>query len=194
MPRRIVIIQGHPDAKAPHLCDALATEYEAGARAGGHTVSRFDLARIRFPLLGSEEEFEHKAVPESLRPAMAAIEAADHIVFVFPLWLGTMPALVKGFLEQVLRPGEAFAYREHGFPQKLLAGKTGRIIVTMGMPVPVYRWWYGGFGLRGLERSVLYFVGIRPVRESLFGMVTAVSPARRKRWLARMRRLGQKAA
>jgi hypothetical protein len=41
----------------------------------------------------------------------------------------------------------------------------------MGMPVILYRWYFGAFGLRGFERSVLSFAGIKPIRESLYGLL-----------------------
>ncbi|RWK39974.1 MAG: flavodoxin family protein, partial [Mesorhizobium sp.] len=69
----------------------------------GHIVRRVDLAALNFPMLRTTQEFEHGAVPNSLKDAAEAIVWAEHIVFVFPLWLGTMPALLKAFLEQVMR-------------------------------------------------------------------------------------------
>jgi putative NADPH-quinone reductase len=140
MPRRIAVIQGHPDRDEQRLCRALALSYAEGALAAGHGVTRIDLAALSFPLLQSEAEFEHGSVPEALAPAQRAIIAAEHIVLVFPLWLGTMPALVKAFLEQVMRPGTAFAYQTNGFPKMLLRGRSARLVVTMGMPVLAYRW------------------------------------------------------
>ena len=116
---------------------------------------------------------------------------AEHLVIVFPLWLGTMPAVVKAFLEQIMRPGIAFDYRKQGFPKRKLAGRSARIAVTMGMPAFLYRWYFGGHGLRGLERSILRFAGIRPVRETLFGGVGNADEARRRRWLDRMRNYGR---
>ena len=190
MPRRIVIIQGHPDPDPKRLCRALAAAYAEGARIAGHQVTTIDLATLDFPLLTSAADFEHGAVPESLKPAQAAILGAEHIVLVFPLWLGTMPALVKGFLEQVMRPGIAFRYQAKGFPMKLLAGRSARLVVTMGMPVLAYRWWFRAHGLKGLERNVLGFVGIKPIAESLFGGIETVSPDKRRRWLDQMRVLG----
>jgi putative NADPH-quinone reductase len=89
-----------------------------------------------------------------------------------------MPALLKAFIEQVMRPGVALEYREHGFPKGLLAGRSGRIIVTMGMPALIYRWYFRAHGVRGLERSVLKFAGMKPVRETLLGMVDAASDAK----------------
>ena len=64
---------------------------------------------------------------------------AQHWVFLFPLWHGTMPALLKGFLEHIFRPGFAMEYQKNGFPKRLLAGRSARIVVTMGMPVLLYR-------------------------------------------------------
>lgn len=117
-----------------------------------------------FPILRSQAEFESGALTESLALARDLIVSAQHIVIVFALWLGTMPTIVKAFLEQVMRPGVAFAYQSKGFPKKLLAGCSARLVVTMGMPALAYRWYFFAHGLRGLERNVLRFVGIKPIR------------------------------
>ena len=194
MPRRILLIQGPPDPDRQRFCRALADSYARGAREAGHSVEEIDLATLDFPLLRSELEFEHGCIPENLRPAEAAIRNAEHVVFIFPLWLGTMPALMKGFLEQTMRPGVAFAYRQGGFPEKLMAGRSARIVVTMGMPTLLYRWWYAAHGTRLLKRSILGFAGFHPVRETLFGMVAGASMARRMKWLDRMYALGAKAS
>lgn len=191
MTRRILIIQAHPDPDGSHLCHGLAGAYADAAAAAGHRATHLDLASLDIPLLRREREFDHEPPPPSLVPAQQAIGEAEHILLVFPLWLGTMPALVKAFLEQVMRPGFAFGRQDGGgFPRKLLTGRTARLVVTMGMPAALYRFWYGAHGLRSLERNILHFVGIRPVRRSLFGSVGTASPARRERWLRSMRRLG----
>lgn len=194
MARRIVVIQGHPDPDPRRLCRALADAYAEGARAAGHSVTRVDIATLDVPLLRTQHAFEHEPAPESLRPAQEAIVGAEHVVLVFPLWLGTMPALVKAFLEQVMRPGVAFAYQEKGNPKLLLAGRSARLVVTMGMPAFVYRFWYFAHGLKGLERNILRFVGIKPVHETLFGMVGAAGEAKRRSWLEKMRTLGARGA
>lgn len=194
MAKRVAIIQGHPDPAGGHLCHALADAYADGARAAGHAVRRIEVARLDVPVLRTQAEFERGAAPTSLAEAQDAIRWAEHLVIVFPLWLGTMPALLKAFLEQTLRPGFAFEYGARGFPKKRLAGRSARIVVTMGMPALVYRWYFGAHGLRGMERNILRFVGIRPIRESLFGMVEAVSDDKRRGWLARMAALGRRGA
>jgi putative NADPH-quinone reductase len=195
MSRHILIIQGHPDPAPDHLCRGLGEAYAESAIAAGHVVQRLDLAGIAFPMLASEDAFLHDEVPDSLRGAVKMLRDADHVVLLFPLWLGTMPALVKAFLEQVMRPGIAFAYRDDGlFPRKLLPGKSARIVVTMGMPALLYRWWYGAHGVKALERNILRFVGFAPVRTTLFGTVQGSKPARRTAWFATMRRLGREAS
>lgn len=190
MARRIVIIQGHPDAAGGHLCHALADAYAEGAAAAGHEVTRIEVAALDFPWLRTREDFDRGAVPPALAPAQAAIGGADHLVLVFPLWLGGMPALLKAFLEQVLRPGFAFASGAAGRTARRLKGKSARLVVTMGAPAVFYRLYFGGHGVKSLRRSILGFCGIAPVRTSLLGGVEAAGPARRQRWLAAMRRLG----
>jgi putative NADPH-quinone reductase len=192
VPKHVVIIQGHPDPAGGHLCNALADAYAEGAQSAGHNVARVEIARIDFPLLRTQAEFEQGPTPASLVAAQQAIVSAQHIVIVFPLWLGTMPALLKGFLEQVVRPGVAFAYEPNGLPRKLLGGRSARIIVTMGTPAFIYRWYFMAHGLRALERNILNFVGIKPVRESLLGSVGSGGAARRLKWLAKMRSLGER--
>lgn len=193
MPRNILIIQGHPDPAGGRLCHALADAYAEGARAAGHAVSQLRLAELDIPPVRNKDEFEHAGLPESLKGAAAALTAANHVVLVFPLWLGTMPALVKAFMEQIMRPGVAFEYQAKGFPKKLLKGRSARVVVTMGMPALAYRWFYFAHGVTGLKRNILKFVGISPVRETFYGMVEAAGPEGVKRWLDEMRTLGRKA-
>ena len=195
MSRRILIVVGHPDPSPDRLCRGLAKAYGEGAEKAGHAVRRVDLAALDFPLLRTMQEFEHGALPVELKDAAEAIVWAEHIVFVFPLWLGTMPALLKAFLEQVMRPGTAFAYPDTGggFTKTLLRGRSARVVVTMGIPSVVYRLWFLGHGIAGMKRSILHFVGITPVRETLFGMVAGASDATRAKWVSQMRNLGERA-
>jgi putative NADPH-quinone reductase len=115
-------------------------------------------------------------------------------VILFPLWLAAMPALLKGFLKQALHPSFAFGLaRKRGLPEKLLAGTTTHIVVTMGMPRIFCRWYDRAHSLKSLERNILSFCGIKPVGSSVMGMVAGKNPNRRTAWLARMRELGRKA-
>ncbi|MGN6767506.1 MAG: NAD(P)H-dependent oxidoreductase [Rhizobiaceae bacterium] len=196
MPRRILVVLGHPDGNPKRLCRVLADAYVEGARSAGHEVRLIDIATLDFPILRAMEEFTERPLPVTLEDAAQAIKDTDHLVFVFPLWLGTMPALLKAFLEQVMRPGIAFAYPEagkSGFARTLLKGRSARVVVTMGMPASFYRFWYLGHGIAGMRRNILNFVGISPVRETLFGMVEGAGDAKRRKWISEMHALGKRA-
>ena len=129
-----------------------------------------------------------------LQPAQDDIAWASHIVLFFPLWLGDMPALLKGFLEQVARPGFAFEREKGGtaFSKKGLTGRSARIVVTMGMSALVYRWFFRAHSVKSLERNILGFVGISPVHETLVGMVGNITAGDAQNWLKKLRLLGQR--
>ena len=188
---KILVIDGHPDPHGKHLVHALADAYRAGAEAAGHDVRRIDVGGLDFPLLRSAEAFEKDEPPEAIRNAQADFQWAEHIVLLYPLWLGTLPALLKGFLEQVLRPGFAFRPGGKGWPQPGLKGRSARVVLTMGMPAFAYRWIYGAHSLKSLERNVLKFVGLKPIRETILGAVEAADDKTRAGWLEDMRRLGR---
>jgi putative NADPH-quinone reductase len=102
-----------------------------------------------------------------------------------------VPALLKGFLEQVFRHGFAMEAEPGKIWKKKLKGKSARIVVTMGMPAFFYRWYFGAHSLKSLERNIFRFSGVRPVRTTLIGAVEG-SQARRLHWLEEMHRLGRR--
>ena len=192
MSRRIFVLQGHPDASGAHFGQSLAEAYARAAQEAGHEVRVIRIADLEFPLLRSKAAWESGELPPVLRPAQDAILWAEHLVLFFPLWLGGMPAFTKGFLEQVLRPGFALARPgEGGIGAKLLKGRSARIVVTMGMPALVYRWYFRAHSLKALERSILGFAGMAPIHETLVGQVEGMSDAQRGKWLRRLAALGR---
>jgi len=152
-------------------------------------VRRIEVGKLEFPFLRTQVDFETGALPPALAQAQEDMRWSEHWVFLFPLWHGTMPALLKGFLEHIFRPGFAMEYKKEGFPKRLLAGRSARIVVTMGMPVLLYRWYFGAYGLRAFERSMLSFAGIKPIHESLYGL-TFADEKKRARWIEEMRKYG----
>jgi len=70
-----------------------------GAAAAGHEITRIEVAQLDFPILRTQEEFERGDLPQMLVGARDGIVSAQHLVAIFPLWHGTMPALLKAFLE-----------------------------------------------------------------------------------------------
>lgn len=169
---RVAILQGHPDPRPQRFCRALADAYVAGALEAGHEIKVIDIANIEFPLLHTAEEWQKKLAPDAIRAAQETLTWAHHVVIFFPLWMGDMPALLKGFLEQTLRPGFALGKAsKSALPKGLMKGRSARIVVTMGMPGLFYRLYYRAHSVKNLKRNILELAGFGPVRTTLLGSV-----------------------
>jgi 1,4-dihydroxy-2-naphthoate polyprenyltransferase len=189
-PLRVLIVLGHP--RRGSFCDALADAYATGATEAGADVRRLRVADLQFEPNVLEPSPCAQPTEESIAAAMALVAWADHLVFVFPTWWGTMPALLKGFLDRVLMPGFAFQDRDDGEGwDKLLSGRSAHLLTTMDTPPFVYRWIYGSPGLNGLARATLGFCGIAPVRRTICGPVKDSSMEQRQRWLVAAREAGR---
>jgi putative NADPH-quinone reductase len=188
---RIAIIVGH--ARHNSYCEALGRAYQRGAQAGGHESELFVTSAMTFdPLL--HEGFERvQPLERDLEAAHDAMLKADHLVIIFPLWLGTLPAILKGFLERVLQPELVEAAKQRRFV-KLLKGKSSRVIVTMGMPGIIYRWWFGAHAVKMLRRNILGFLGAGPIRTTIYGNVEGVTAERRQDWIGEIEALGRRAS
>ena len=114
----------------------------------------------------------------------AVVGAADHLVIIYPLWLGDMPAILKSALEHLSCGGFVMAIDADGHWQQKLKGKSARVVVTMGMPAVVYRLYFLSHSLKSLERNILRFAGMKPVRTTLMGRVEGEGRAAAARGLA----------
>ncbi len=183
----VLVILGHPENDS--LCASIADAFVEGAVESGQHVETLRLGDLVFDInypTGREDAPEEP----DLERARAMVRRADHLVFVFPNWWGTMPALMKGFIDRIFKPGFAFLMHEDGNWDKLLTGKSAQLITTMDTPYWVYRWIYGRPGVNALKKATLQFCGISPVRTVSFGTVFNSTPAQRERWLTRARALG----
>ncbi len=189
---RICLINGHPDPSPERFAHALCEAYAEGAEAVGHIVSRVEAGALDLGFLTNQAEFEAPA-PQAVAHVQASIAGAEHVVFVYPLWLGTMPAKMKAFLEHV---GRGNFFLETGapgeWPARKMTGKSARVIVTMGMPGFAYRLFFGSHSLKALQGGVLKLSGFKPVRDTVLGLVES-GPERRAKMLADVRALGANA-
>ena len=188
---KICIIQGHPHLGGNHLCHALAASYQQGAQAAGHEVTIIDIAGLSFDVL-RDPALLTQPPSDEIRAAQAMISDAQHFMIIYPLWLGTMPALVKAFFEQIARGEFMMGHSEKGWPVPKLKGRSARLVVTMGMPATAYKLIFGAHGVRGFESSILGIAGIGPIRETLLGGVGG-SAKQITKWLANMADLGARA-
>lgn len=189
--KNILIINGHPN---PHsFCYALANSYYEGALESAKSVRLVHLTLLQFnPILEYGYSSETELEPD-LVEFQQEIENADHLVFIYPNWWGTMPALLKGFIDRVFLPGFAFKYQEKSpFPKKLLTGKSARVFVTMDTPPFIYKWFYRAPGHDSFKNRVLKFSGIKPVSITSFGSIRSSTDLQRKKWLKTTKKMGIK--
>lgn len=189
----IVIIQGHPDGAHPHFCHALAEAYRKGAEAAGHKVTLLDVGSVDVVPLRDPSEWKAGGGPAYVTEAQNAITAARHVVLIYPLWMGTLPAHLKAWLERVFTEEFAFNITAKGWTPKL-KGRSARVVVSMGMPAFFYRYFFFAHSLKSLRRNILGFAGFGPIRDSLVGTVEAEDSAGRQKWLDRMESYGRRAA
>lgn len=190
MSKKILIIDGHPDPES--YCNALASAYEKGAKSGGHDVQTIRIRDLEFtPNLEFGYRKRTELEPDLLQ-AQEQLKWADHLVWVYPVWWGSVPAIMKGFLDRVLLPGFAFKKREGSvWWDKELTGRTGRLISTMDQPNWYYRLINGRPSHIMMKRMTLQFIGIKKVG------ITPVAPIRlskesfRTNWLKKIEALGK---
>ncbi len=191
MKNRILIINGHPDKQS--FCLALAERYKKGAESTGAECKFVNLIDLHFnPILA----YGYRVVSE-LEPDLLKIQQdilwAEHLVLIYPNWWGTYPALLKGFIDRVFLPNFAFKYHHNSLLwDKLLKGKSARLVVTMDTPKWYYSLIYGSPVSNSMQKGILQFCGINPVRITTFSPVKLSDEKKRLEWLNKIETLGQK--
>ncbi len=174
---------------------ALARAYVEGAREAHAEVRELYLGELKFDPVATGSPRERGELEPDLVRAQEAIKWADHLVFVYPIWWGTIPALLKGFIERTFLPGYAVNFHDDSpFWDRLLKGRSARLIVTLNTPPWYYHWVFGRPGHNTMKRTILQFCGIKPVRITEIGPIKNSSPERRAKWLAEVKEAGRRLA
>ncbi|MEM8533205.1 MAG: NAD(P)H-dependent oxidoreductase [Chloroflexota bacterium] len=202
MTKHILVLSGTP--KAHSFSTALADTYADSAQQH-HEVRSFHIADMVFDPDLSEGYSQDQPLEPDLQAFQQALEWADHFVITTPIWWGALPAKLKGAFDRILLPGFAFSYKKKdtlntkltaklfdgaSFPNKLLSGKSARIIMTMDGPAWYYRYFQGAPALRQLQISTLEFCGFKNIRHNMLGPIKHSSESQRQRWLSLMAQLG----
>ena len=189
--KKIVIINGHPNKES--FCFELAKQYKKGAGFSGAECNLINLTDLNFSPILKYGYHKRTELEPDLVHIQNEILQANHLVFVYPIWWGTPPALLKGFIERVFLPEFAFKYRKNSLHwDKLLTGKTARLIVTMDTPKWYYRFVYKRPGHNAMKKGVLQFCGINPVKITTLSPVKKANKEKIERWLNKIEKLGQK--
>ncbi|MGL1887515.1 MAG: NAD(P)H-dependent oxidoreductase [Reichenbachiella sp.] len=186
--KNILIINGHPDSKS--FNQALSDTYYESLNQEKVTSSIIQLRDLNFdPILRYGYRQRTELEPDLLI-AIDKIKAADHIVWVYPMWWYGMPALLKGFVDRTFLPGVAFDYQENNtIPNKLFKGKTAHLIITSDSP----RWYdfliMKSPALNQMKKGVLAFCGIKTVKTSYIAPIKKSSGEFRKKWLEKVAKI-----
>lgn len=188
MSRKLLIINGNP--KPESLGAALAERYAEAAR-GSHTVSTWSLSKMRFEPNLNLSQWRDTPREDDLQKLQEEMQWADHWVIVAPIWWGGVPAQFKGLIDRTLVPGFGFKYKAGSLmPERLLTGRSARVILTMDTPPWYDRLMFKEPGVRQLRKLTLEFCGLKPVKVTRFGPVIQSTEAQRERWLNEVARLG----
>lgn len=189
---RILLIDGHPDDQS--FVSALREAYQRGALASGAEVREVIIRDLDFSPNLKHGYRQRTELEPDLLAAQEALRWAEHIVVVHPVWWGSYPAIMKGFFDRILLPG--FFFKKTANPlrwEKLLAGRSARIIYTLDTPRLL--WWLAGRpSWNALKWVTLGYCGVAPIAGTAFGIVRTSTPAQRARWLAQTEKLGARRA
>ncbi len=188
--KRILIINGHPDQNSFNA--ALSKSYEAGARTTSAQVKTIHIADLDFnPNLAYGYRKRSQLEPD-LEMAIDLMKAADHLVWIFPMWWYSTPALLKGFIDRTFLSGITFLPIEgKALPKPLLKGKSARIILTADTPK-----WYDILYMKRptinqFKKGTLAFCGIKPIKTTYLAPVKTANPKARQKWLEQVNYLGK---
>ncbi|MDR1614802.1 MAG: NAD(P)H-dependent oxidoreductase [Campylobacteraceae bacterium] len=190
MKKKILIINGHPYKES--LNYAIADAYEKGALAKGAVVKRINIGELVFDLnlkFGYKKDME---LEPDIKESIEKIKWADHVVFIYPLWWGSYPAIMKGFIDRVFLPKVAFDYDENNKRKMFFQDKSARIIVTMEQPVWYYKLICRSCATVQLKHITLNFCGIKKVRTTYFGSIGKMSEEKCKEILKITESIAQK--
>lgn len=190
MNKRILIIVGHPDKESYNF--ALAESYEKGAEKSGAEIRKIAISDLDF---NPNLEFGYRKRTElepDLLASQESLKWADHIVWVYPVWWGSVPGIMKGFLDRVLLPGFAFKKREGSlWWDKFFTGKTSRIICTMDQPPWYYKLFYGSPSHKAMKKLTMNFIGVKSVKITSIGPIRLSKNEFRDKWLKKVEKLGE---
>lgn len=186
---RTLIILGHPDKNS--FSAKLADAYENGAKEKGGDVMRLNLVDLRFDPILRKGHGRNQSLEPDLVEAQRLLKWANHVVFVFPLWWSSPPALLKGFIERVFLPDFAYKQRENSSNwDKLLAGRSSRLIMASDAAIiwPLISTFHPAVSM--MKKAILEFCGVSPVSVTSFGSLKTANEKKRESILYDAYRVG----
>jgi len=193
MPARIFVFVGHP--RATSLSHGLADAYQRGAESQGAEIRRMNLHDMQFDPDLTEGYHARKTLEPCLETWRDSLSWSNHTSWVYPQWWGGMPAKMKGVLDRCFLPGYAMQYHDKDpFWDRLLAGRSADVLMTSDAPVWFDQLTYSRAAKKQVQKPVMNFVGIKPMRLLQVGPVKTAKEATISKWLAKAEARGASAA
>jgi len=190
---KVLVILGHQNTKGASFCHALAGAAVETLLAAGHEVVFHDLYAERFdPVLPHDEiEAEVPAAPV-VRRHVDELVGADGFVIVHPNWWGQPPAVLKGWIDRVIRNGQVYRFSADGSVTSTIAGRPALVLTTSNTPREVELECYGD-PLENLWKNCVFgLLGVTKFVRRNFESIIMSTPEQRKGWLAEARELVRK--
>lgn len=187
---QISVILAHPGQKSFNR--AIAEAAVLAAEQNGHEVRYHDLYAERFdPVLTAAEILRDADLPVAIAGHCREIATADGIIIVHPNWWGQPPAILKGWLDRVIRPGVAYCFDEgdngEGIPRGLLKARVALVFNTSNTPDRREKEVFGD-PLETLWKNCIFdFCGVRSFQRRMFSLVVTSTEEQRRDWLAEVR-------
>lgn len=190
MSKKIAIVVGHPDKESYNF--ALAKAYKTGAEKSGAELREIIISDLNFnPNLQFGYRKRTELEPDLVK-SQEILKWADHIVWIYPVWWGSVPAIMKGFLDRVLLPGYAFKKRESSvWWDKYFTGKTARLICTLDQPTWFYRLVNRSPSHNAMKKLTMNFIGVKSVKITSIGPLRLSTDKFRENWLKKVEKLGK---
>lgn len=193
MGKRIFIWAGHP--RAASLSGGMADGYQAAAEAEGAETRRMNLSDMDFDPDLTEGYHSRKTLEPCLEEWRENTLWAEHFCWAYPYWWGGMPAKMKGVIDRCFLPGFAMKYHEDDpWWDRLLTGRSADVMITSDSPAWFDGLMYGRPGKKQVERLVLKFSGVKPVRTLQVGTVKTASDKKIAQWIKAAAKRGRQAA
>lgn len=189
---KVSVILAHPHPGS--FNHAIAETVVRALEEHGHAVIFHDLYKERFdPVLPYAELSRNAPLPPVIAQHCTEIAAADGIVFVHPDWWGMPPAILKGWVDRVLRPGVTYRFLEgdndEGIPEGLLKAKAALVFNTSNTPRERELEAFGDPLEMLWKDCICSFCGVTACHRRMFGVVVMSTGEQRKAWLDEVREL-----
>jgi putative NADPH-quinone reductase len=184
---KILVIKSH--TRSDSFCNALADKYILGANEANHDVKSIDLSQIELEKYLKYDHLQPHTPPQELQAYRDMICEAEHIVFAFPTWWGTPPALLSVFIEIVFKAPFAFEYTPNG-PKPMLTNKSTSIISTMDSPIEKQVEIVGDLARLKITH-LAHFCGMQEPTVSYYGSVKKSDENQKDEWLEDAYKLGK---